>query len=57
MNSLQKIQHILVNFLWLFLLHPMTAIWDTFDLDIIHPTFKSSGEFNAKSNILLSPNK
>jgi hypothetical protein len=53
----KKIQHILVHLFWLFLLHPMATVWDTFDLDIIHPTFKSSSEFDAKSNILLSPNE
>ena len=57
MHSLQKIQYKLVNFFWLFLLHPMTAVRDTFDLDIIHPSFESSGQFNTEVNILLSPNK
>src|SRR6266702_1068271 len=35
----------------------MTTVRDTFDLDIIYPSFETKGEFNTDGDILFSPNK
>src|SRR6266581_3870835 len=54
---LQKLQHIFVYFIGLFLLHPVTAVRDTLNLNIIHPLFKTSSKLDAEGDILLAPDK
>ena len=51
----QKFQYVLVDLLRLFLLHPMAAIGDTPDFQILNPSLKPGCEFDAERDIVFTP--